>query len=123
MSVIYCYRFRLIFHSSEHRSQCCLQVGCNSTGLVCGVDGNTYPSECVAFAESMSVDYAGPCATSGFIGHNGRPNCARGVVNCPKLPEQGCLGVTPPGACCPKCTGALRIMFRYITRSHEQNRI
>ncbi|XP_025206396.1 reversion-inducing cysteine-rich protein with Kazal motifs [Melanaphis sacchari] len=87
-------------------------VGCNSTGSVCGVDGNTYPSECAAFAESASVDYPGPCISSGFIGHNGRPYCAaKGVVNCPRLPHKGCLGITPPGACCPKCAGALRILF------------
>ncbi|XP_015375740.1 PREDICTED: reversion-inducing cysteine-rich protein with Kazal motifs-like [Diuraphis noxia] len=87
-------------------------VGCNSTGRVCGVDGNTYPSECAAFAESVSVDYAGPCASSGLIRHNGRPYCAaKGIVDCPKLPQQGCLGITPPGACCPKCAGALQILF------------
>jgi len=79
------------------------------------VDGNTYPSECAAFAESTSVDYPGPCASSGFIGHNGRPYCAaKGTVDCPKLPQQGCLGITPPGACCPKCAGALQILLRYV---------
>ncbi|VVC41393.1 Thyroglobulin type-1,Kazal domain [Cinara cedri] len=86
-------------------------VGCNFTGQVCGVDGNTYPSECAAFAESVSVDYAGPCASSGLIGYNGQPYCAKGVVECPSLPQQECLGITPPGACCPKCAGALRILF------------
>ncbi|XP_050545812.1 reversion-inducing cysteine-rich protein with Kazal motifs [Daktulosphaira vitifoliae] len=86
-------------------------VGCNSSGTVCGVDGNTYPSECSAFAESISVDYAGPCMSSGFISYNGRPYCSKRVVECPRLPEQGCLGITPPGSCCPKCAGALRVMF------------
>lgn len=90
----------------------CPQVGCNFTGQVCGVDGNTYPSECAAFAESISVDYAGPCASSGLIDYNGRPYCAKAVVECPSLPQQECLGITPPGACCPKCAGALRILFR-----------
>lgn len=88
------------------------QNGCNSTGRVCGVDGNTYPSECAAFTESAIVDYAGPCISSGFVGHNGQPYCAADVAKCPKLPQQGCTGITPPGACCPKCAGALSILFR-----------
>ncbi|XP_050420992.1 reversion-inducing cysteine-rich protein with Kazal motifs [Adelges cooleyi] len=86
-------------------------VGCNSSGTVCGVDGNTYPSECAAFAESASVDYAGQCVSSGFISYNGRPYCPKGVVECPRLPQQGCMGITPPGSCCAKCVGALRILF------------
>ncbi|XP_025408983.1 reversion-inducing cysteine-rich protein with Kazal motifs isoform X2 [Sipha flava] len=87
-------------------------VGCNASGgPVCGVDGNTYPSECAAFAESMSVDYTGPCVTSGFIGRNGRPYCAGAGVSCPALAQEECVGITPPGACCAKCAGALRILF------------
>jgi len=41
-----------------------MQSSCSSNGTVCGVDGETYPSECVAWvAGSVLADYKGPCRT------------------------------------------------------------
>ncbi|KAK9507227.1 hypothetical protein O3M35_007133 [Rhynocoris fuscipes] len=94
----------------------CLK-GCNDDGTVCGVDGNTYSSECQAHARLIAVDYAGPCITIGLIDAEPKKQCTKSVT-CPELPESDCLGVTPPGACCPICTGALKVLYsqKYIDR-------
>ncbi|XP_054265987.1 reversion-inducing cysteine-rich protein with Kazal motifs [Macrosteles quadrilineatus] len=80
--------------------------GCNKTGLVCGADGNTYSSECSAVARNVHVDYHGPCVAVGLVDD---PQCP--LVRCPPLTMPGCLGVTPPGACCPVCAGAIRVLY------------
>ncbi|XP_045518029.1 reversion-inducing cysteine-rich protein with Kazal motifs isoform X1 [Pieris brassicae] len=88
----------------------CLQ-GCSASGTVCGVNGVTYTSECAAWAEHVSVDYFGPCFAVGPISDTMEPKCQLDRILCPPLKKQFCLGFTAPGACCPKCGGALRILY------------
>lgn len=80
-------------------------------GKVCGVNGVTYISECAAWAEYVSVDYSGPCLAVGSISDLMEPKCTFDRIICPKLKKPNCLGFTAPGACCPKCGGALRILY------------
>ncbi|KAL1122056.1 hypothetical protein AAG570_003462 [Ranatra chinensis] len=84
--------------------------GCNNSGEVCGVDGTTYQSECLALSRMISIDYSGPCITVGLINENPQQQCAN-FVECPPLAEKDCLGYTPPGACCPICAGAVKMLF------------
>ncbi|CAK1587115.1 unnamed protein product [Parnassius mnemosyne] len=88
----------------------CLK-GCATTGTVCGVNGVTYPSECAAWSEYVSVDYLGPCFAVGPISDLMEPKCEFDRIVCPPLKRPKCLGFTAPGACCPKCGGALRILY------------
>ncbi|XP_026321688.1 reversion-inducing cysteine-rich protein with Kazal motifs [Hyposmocoma kahamanoa] len=88
----------------------CLQK-CSSTGKVCGVNGVTYFSECAAWAEYVSVDYLGPCLAVGPISDLMEPKCQFDRIVCPALKNSKCLGFTAPGACCPRCGGALRILY------------
>lgn len=80
-------------------------------GVVCGVNGVTYISECAAWAEYVSVDYAGPCLAVGPISDLMEQKCTFDRIICPKLKKPDCRGFTAPGACCPKCGGALRILY------------
>lgn len=86
-------------------------VGCLSSGTVCGLNGVTYASECAAWAEYVSVDYIGPCYAVGPISDEMKPKCLFERIICPPLKKSDCLGFTAPGACCPKCGGALRILY------------
>ncbi|CAH2005399.1 unnamed protein product [Acanthoscelides obtectus] len=86
----------------------CLEK-CRFRGQVCGFNGQTYMSECAAHADMVSVDYEGPCMAVGLIGTVKAQQC--GGVKCPKLPDIICMGITPPGACCPVCGGALRLLY------------
>ncbi|CAH2093095.1 unnamed protein product [Euphydryas editha] len=88
----------------------CLK-GCSSSTTVCGVNGVTYSSECAAWAEYVSVDYIGPCYAVGPISDLMEPKCQFDRIICPPLKKRDCLGFTAPGACCPKCGGALRILY------------
>lgn len=85
-------------------------VDCKTDGPVCGIDGETYISECAAKANHISVDYRGPCLAVGLISEEAKPQCGPAVA-CPSLPADGCFAVTPPGACCPICAGALRLLY------------
>nr|CAI5868539.1 unnamed protein product [Callosobruchus analis] len=82
---------------------------CRTRGQVCGFNGQTYMSECAAHADMISVDYEGPCMAVGLIGTVKGQQCAG--VRCPKLLDINCMGITPPGACCPVCGGALRLLY------------
>ncbi|XP_065563618.1 reversion-inducing cysteine-rich protein with Kazal motifs-like isoform X2 [Artemia franciscana] len=77
---------------------------CQSTCLisktVCGVDSNTYGSECEAKARGILVDYTGPCTHVGKI-------CS--TIQCPPVPE-GCVTSKLPGTCCPKCLSFIRLL-------------
>ncbi|KAM3965806.1 reversion-inducing-cysteine-rich protein with kazal motifs [Aphomia sociella] len=84
---------------------------CSKIGTVCGVNGITYMSECAAWAEYITVDYAGPCLAVGPISDLMEPKCTIDRIVCPALKNPRCLGFTAPGACCPKCGGALRILY------------
>lgn len=80
-------------------------------GKVCGANGVTYASECAAWSEFVSVDYLGPCLAVGPISDLMEPKCQFDRIICPPLRKPNCQGFTPPGACCPKCGGALRILY------------
>lgn len=82
---------------------------CRHKGQVCGANGKTYMSECAAFADMISVDYDGPCIAVGLISDVKSYQCPS--VKCPKLINKNCLGITPPGACCPICAGAIRLLY------------
>ncbi|XP_014371379.2 reversion-inducing cysteine-rich protein with Kazal motifs isoform X2 [Papilio machaon] len=88
----------------------CLK-GCSTTGTVCGLNGVTYMSECAAWSEYVSVDYLGPCFAVGPISDLMEPKCRFDRIVCPPLKKPKCIGFTAPGACCPKCGGALRILY------------
>lgn len=87
------------------------QQGCLKMGIVCGINGVTYNSECAAWAEYVSVDYPGPCLAVGPVTNAMEPKCLFDRIICPALKKPKCLGFTAPGACCPKCGGALRILY------------
>ncbi|XP_014212705.1 reversion-inducing cysteine-rich protein with Kazal motifs-like [Copidosoma floridanum] len=109
--------------SHEHPSLCSLaqrgaqlaywghcQQRCSTRGKVCGINGEEYDSECAAWADRTVVDYQGECIAVGLIGEQPKPRCADAVA-CPPLARQNCIGVTPPGACCPVCGGAARLFY------------
>lgn len=83
---------------------------CSLRGIVCGVNGEEYDSECAAWADRTLVDYQGSCVAVGLISATGTSRCGE-VVTCPKLAAPDCIGVIPPGACCPVCGGAARIFY------------
>ncbi|XP_018370423.1 PREDICTED: reversion-inducing cysteine-rich protein with Kazal motifs [Trachymyrmex cornetzi] len=87
----------------------CLK-GCSLRDWVCGINGETYANECAAWADKVVVDYEGPCVAVGLIGDETKPRCGD-AVQCPPLKEPYCVGVTPPGACCPICGGAARLFY------------
>ncbi|XP_043599911.1 reversion-inducing cysteine-rich protein with Kazal motifs [Bombus pyrosoma] len=107
----------------QHRSMCamirsgaslayrghCLE-GCSLRGPVCGTNGEIYTNECAAWAERTVVDYFGRCVAVGLIGDQAKPRCGD-LVQCPRLIEPYCVGVTPPGACCPVCGGAAKLFY------------
>ncbi|ERL84307.1 hypothetical protein D910_01716 [Dendroctonus ponderosae] len=82
---------------------------CRENGQVCGINGRTYTSECAAHADMISVDYNGPCSSIGLITNTKSRQCSN--VKCHELPDESCLGITPPGACCPLCGGSLRLLY------------
>ncbi|XP_044253007.1 reversion-inducing cysteine-rich protein with Kazal motifs [Tribolium madens] len=86
----------------------CLR-NCRHEGVVCGFNGRTYISECAAWADMVSVDYVGRCRRVGLIGTTKTKRCPD--VKCQALPDPNCLGVTPPGACCPICGGTLNLLY------------
>ncbi|XP_042894920.1 reversion-inducing cysteine-rich protein with Kazal motifs [Parasteatoda tepidariorum] len=81
---------------------------CRGTGLVCGHNGETYASECAAWAERVSVDYKGACAA---VGSKDGKYSRCGGIKCPPLPSEDCTKVFPPGGCCPICGAALRLLY------------
>ncbi|KAF6210984.1 hypothetical protein GE061_014097 [Apolygus lucorum] len=85
---------------------------CKDTA-VCGVDGNTYLSECRANARFISVDYEGPCQGFGIINNETGEveGCPKDLVCPPLATTTSCAAFIPPGACCPVCAGAIRILY------------
>ncbi|XP_054723963.1 reversion-inducing cysteine-rich protein with Kazal motifs-like isoform X2 [Uloborus diversus] len=81
---------------------------CRARGLVCGHNGETYSSECAAWAERVSVDYKGACAA---VGSKYNKNYPCGGIKCAPLPSEHCPKVFPPGSCCPICGVALRVLY------------
>ncbi|GLG94607.1 Serine protease inhibitor dipetalogastin [Gryllus bimaculatus] len=97
----------------------CLE-GCERAGVVCGADGNSYASECAAWAARAPVDYAGACVAVGFVSDAALPQCAAAGCAAAACPtdaappvarrgrgrrrgrgEAPCEGLTPPAPCCP----------------------
>lgn len=76
---------------------------------MCGINGKTYISECAALADYVSIDYEGPCIAVGLITDKKTQQCSS--VKCELLSDPNCLGFTPPGACCPVCGGAVRLLY------------
>ncbi|XP_053683316.1 reversion-inducing cysteine-rich protein with Kazal motifs [Sabethes cyaneus] len=79
------------------------------TAQVCGVNGITYRSECEAWSDFSTVDYNGPCQEVGVIDSQLEAKCSS--IKCPKRKWLECNLVIPPGACCPICGTALRIVY------------
>ncbi|CAH1106670.1 unnamed protein product [Psylliodes chrysocephalus] len=82
---------------------------CKHRSQVCGINGKTYISECAAIADMVSVDYEGPCVAMGLLTNVKAKQCPG--VKCPELQSPNCVGITPPGACCPMCGGALTLLY------------
>lgn len=83
---------------------------CKSGEPVCGHNGETYRNVCSAYYDRMAVDYYGRCQDVGiFSDHNFHTECSS--VQCPPIPKFGCKPIIPPGACCPLCSGVLRILY------------
>lgn len=100
----------LLAHSNKklaYRGSCI--TNCKYQGEVCGFNGKTYISECAAQADYAIVDYIGACVTVGLIADHKAVQC--GNIECTPLARENCLGMTPPGACCPICGGMLRIIY------------
>lgn len=55
------------------------------------------------------MDYAGECREVGLLSDMMGPRCT--TVKCSKLPNEHCQPIYPPGACCPICAGAIRIVY------------
>ncbi|XP_073837300.1 reversion-inducing-cysteine-rich protein with kazal motifs [Musca autumnalis] len=84
--------------------------GCSWKGPVCGINGVNYPSECAAWSDYVLVDYKGRCREVGLLSHDlERKRCR--LVKCPDLPSPYCQAITPPGACCPLCASAFRVIY------------
>ncbi|XP_055594196.1 reversion-inducing cysteine-rich protein with Kazal motifs [Uranotaenia lowii] len=76
---------------------------------VCAVNGITYRSECETWGDYSTTDYNGPCQEVGVIGESLEAKCSS--IKCPKRKATQCNLVIPPGACCPVCGTALRIVY------------
>ncbi|XP_050081387.1 reversion-inducing cysteine-rich protein with Kazal motifs [Anopheles maculipalpis] len=90
-------KYRKICETSRRRNQ------------VCGVNGVTYRSECEAWSDYSTVDYNGPCQEVGLISPSLDSRCSS--IKCPRRKMPNCNPVLPPGACCPVCGTALRIVY------------
>ncbi|UYV75058.1 RECK [Cordylochernes scorpioides] len=95
-------RRKLLSHHGK-----CMQH-CRNNGPVCGHNGETYASECAAWAERVSVDYGGSCVTVGSTDGTASSRC--NGVKCLPLTSVHCPRVFPPGACCPICGAVLLLL-------------
>lgn len=72
------------------------QPFCRTTEPVCGHNGETYSSVCVAYSDRVAVDYSGRCQAVGVLSeHSAVTECA--AVKCPSLSALGCKPIIPPG--------------------------
>ncbi|XP_070565253.1 reversion-inducing cysteine-rich protein with Kazal motifs-like [Ptychodera flava] len=77
---------------------------------VCGQNGETYISKCAAWSDRVTIDYLGHCQAVGKLSDE-EVSARCSTVKCPKWNNPSCVGITPPGACCPICAGQLRILY------------
>ncbi|KAL3201558.1 hypothetical protein MRX96_012591 [Rhipicephalus microplus] len=97
------------------------EPGCRTRGSVCGIDGETYASECAAWAQRVLVDYRGPC-----LHRQAKEGCRQ--VHCPIVPPGGCQAMLMrlPGTCCPHCGWGLRLVlgrpWRNGSSDHKEER-
>jgi reversion-inducing-cysteine-rich protein with kazal motifs len=82
---------------------------CKDQGTVCGFNGITYRTECESWSDFSLVDYAGQCREVGLVTSTLGARCSS--IKCATLPSDICSGIVPPGACCPICGSALRIVY------------
>ncbi|GFO50220.1 reversion-inducing cysteine-rich protein with kazal motifs-like [Plakobranchus ocellatus] len=93
-----------------YRGHC--QSGCSTTGVVCGHDGETYSSECAAKAARVTVDYFGKCLAFGNLtGDSMSSSTSCSLVRCPSPHPANCVGIIPPGGCCPVCATQLKMLW------------
>ncbi|KAM7301714.1 putative serine protease inhibitor [Ixodes scapularis] len=108
--------------SLAHFGNC--EQQCQQHGLVCGIDGETYKSECEAKAQRVLVDYRGPCLTVAVQdypeGVNDRLSYC-GKVRCAPLPSKACTPTMLRGVCCAVCGSALRIGYNEKLAKHAVN--
>ncbi|XP_013784670.2 reversion-inducing cysteine-rich protein with Kazal motifs-like, partial [Limulus polyphemus] len=97
---------------------------------VCGINGKTYPSACLAmcaglrdkqfdFGACSSVDPCkpNPCRhhqnklTTYVTGNETTKGFGCSGIRCPPLPSPHCSNVIPPGACCPVCGAVVAFLF------------
>ncbi|CAN7998498.1 unnamed protein product [Ixodes hexagonus] len=94
---------------------------CQQHGLVCGIDGETYKSECEAKAQRVLVDYRGSCLTIAVQDHpeelDGRLSFCR-KVRCSPMPSRACTPTMLRGVCCPVCGSALRLGYNEKLAQH-----
>ncbi|XP_071966261.1 reversion-inducing cysteine-rich protein with Kazal motifs-like [Antedon mediterranea] len=82
----------------------------SNTMAVCGHNGETYSNVCEAWNDHTTVDYYGACQAVGILS-DGEGNSECFAMYCPPQNVQNCLGVTPPGSCCPICGGEIQVLF------------
>ncbi|XP_055691671.1 reversion-inducing cysteine-rich protein with Kazal motifs [Lutzomyia longipalpis] len=92
-----------------YRDACLENCRDSSFGPVCGINGQNYQSECEAWNDYSLVDYYGSCREIGLLSSTLGPRCSS--VKCSPLPSDHCQPIVPPGACCPVCSGSLRIVY------------
>ncbi|CAD5117766.1 DgyrCDS6512 [Dimorphilus gyrociliatus] len=84
---------------------------CMSNGTVCGQNGETYPSECLAWSFGVAVDYQGSCRVIPFtVEDTGKDRCVD--VRCQITDWKNfCQPITLPGLCCPVCGGTITAIY------------
>lgn len=82
---------------------------CSWKGPVCGINGATYRNECEAWADYILVDYKGRCKEVGVLASDMGRRCK--LLKCPRPLSPHCQNIVPPGACCPICSGAFRVIY------------
>lgn len=84
---------------------------CSSNGTVCGHNGETYPSECVAWSYGVAADYHGSCRVIPYtVEDTGRERCVN--VGCQINDWKNfCQPIMLPGSCCPVCGGMITAIF------------
>ncbi|XP_033097342.1 reversion-inducing cysteine-rich protein with Kazal motifs-like [Anneissia japonica] len=82
-----------------------------NTSPVCGQNGETYSSICEAWSDRTTVDYYGACQAVGTLSEDGEGNSECFEKWCPSPAIKNCIGITPPGACCPVCAGEVQVLF------------